>query len=76
MQHVWASGEVHRGFWWGSLRDGSHLEDPDVDGMIILKWIFNKWDRGMEWIDMAQDRNRWRAVVTKYFDGTKIWLYV
>jgi len=21
-----------------------HLEDTDVDGMIILKWIFRKWD--------------------------------
>jgi hypothetical protein len=39
------------------------LEDPGVDGRIILKWIFKKWDGGMEWIDMAQDRDRWRAVV-------------
>jgi hypothetical protein len=22
------------------------LEDPDVDGRIILKWIFSKWDVG------------------------------
>jgi hypothetical protein len=21
-----------------------HLEDPGVDGMIILRWIFRKWD--------------------------------
>jgi hypothetical protein len=27
----------------------SHLEDPDVDGRIILKWIFRKWDI-REWI--------------------------
>jgi hypothetical protein len=40
------------------------LEDPDVDGRIILKWIFKKWDGGgMDWIDMAQDRDRWRALV-------------
>jgi hypothetical protein len=29
--------EVHTGFWWGDLREGDHLEDPDVDGRIILK---------------------------------------
>jgi hypothetical protein len=38
--------EVHTGFWWGSLREGDHLEDPGVDGRIILKWIFEKWDGG------------------------------
>jgi hypothetical protein len=38
--------EVHTGFWWGDLREGDHLEDPRVDGRIILKWIFKKWDGG------------------------------
>jgi hypothetical protein len=33
-------------FWWGSLRERDHLEDPCVDGRLILKWIFNKWDEG------------------------------
>jgi hypothetical protein len=39
------------------------LEDPGIDGRIILKRILKKWDGGMDWIDVAQDRNRWRAVV-------------
>jgi hypothetical protein len=39
------------------------LEDLGVDGRIISKWIFTKWDGGMVWIDLAQDRDRWRAVV-------------
>jgi hypothetical protein len=34
-----------------------------LDGRTILKWIFKKWDGGMDWIDMAQDRDRWRALV-------------
>jgi hypothetical protein len=31
--------------------------------MIILRWIFRKWDRGMDWIDLALDTDRWFAVV-------------
>jgi hypothetical protein len=55
--------EVHTGFWWGDLREGDHFGDPGVDGRMILKWIFKKWDEGMDWIELAQDRDRWRAVV-------------
>jgi hypothetical protein len=29
------------------------LGDPGVDGRIILKYIFKKWDVGMDWIDLA-----------------------
>jgi len=32
------------------------LEDPGVDGKIILRWILRKCDWGSEWIDLAQDR--------------------
>jgi hypothetical protein len=39
------------------------LKDRGVDVRIILKWIFKNWKRDMNWIDLAQDRGRWRALV-------------
>jgi len=56
-------GKVYTGFWWGNLKERNHLEDSGAYGRIILIWIYRKWVRGMDWIDLAQDRNRWRAVV-------------
>jgi len=53
----------------GNLTERGHLEDPVVDGRIILRWIFGKWDAGMDWIELAQDRDRWRALVN---DLTKL----
>jgi hypothetical protein len=39
------------------------LKDPGVDGRIILKWIFYRLDGGIDWIDLAQDKVRWRDFV-------------
>jgi hypothetical protein len=55
---------VYKCFWWGNLRERDHLEAPGVDGRIILRWIFRKWDVGyLDWIELAQDRDRWRGRV-------------
>ena len=65
-EHVASKGreEVYTWFWWGNLRERDHLGDPGVDGMIVLRWIFRKWNVGsMDWIELAQDRNRWRALM-------------
>ena len=59
---------MYTGFRWGNVRERYHLEDPGVDGRIILRWIFRKWDvgrGGMDWIDLAQDRNRLQALLIK-----------
>jgi hypothetical protein len=45
------------------VREGDHLKDLDVDGWVKQNWIFKKWDGGMDWINLAQDRDRWCALV-------------
>ena len=37
-------GEVHTEFYWENLREGGHLEDPGVDGRMILKLVFERLD--------------------------------
>jgi hypothetical protein len=44
MWRVWERREVCTG--WGNLRERSHWGEPDVDGRIILRWIFRK----LEWV--------------------------
>jgi hypothetical protein len=45
------------------MRERDHLGDPSIDGRIILRSIFRKWDGGMDWIDQDQDRDRWLALM-------------
>ena len=51
---------MYIGFWWRNLEEREHLEDPDVDGKIVLRWIFTEWDgragadwSGSEWGQLA-----------------------
>ena len=53
---------MHTGFWWGNLSKRDHMEDPGIDERMILKWTLRKWDEGMDWTGLAQDRDRWHAL--------------
>jgi hypothetical protein len=33
---------VYTGFWWGNTRERDYLEDPGLDGRIIIRWVFRK----------------------------------
>jgi len=33
-------GEAHTAVWRGNMMERNHLEEPGVDGRIILRWIF------------------------------------
>jgi len=46
MLHVRGRRADHTGVWWGNTRERDHLEMPGIDGRIIIKWIFRKWDGG------------------------------
>jgi hypothetical protein len=48
MWRVWGRGGLCTGVWWGSLKERDHWGDPDVDGRIILRWIFRKWEGVVE----------------------------
>jgi len=58
MWRVWGRGEVCTGFKWGNVRERDNWGDPDVDGRIILRWIFGKWERvetGLNWLRKGTD---------------------
>jgi hypothetical protein len=61
--HVWRRGEMHKGFWWGNLRKRDHLENPGVDGRIILKWILKKYAgrawTGLNWLMLETSGRLW-----------------
>jgi hypothetical protein len=65
MRWAWhiACRNIYTSFWWGNLREGDNLEDIKLDCRIILKWIFKKWNGGMNWIDLAREWGRRLALL-------------
>ena len=54
MWHVWDKGEVSTRISWRELREREHLEGIGVNGKIILKYTFKRWDKeawiGLLWL--------------------------
>jgi hypothetical protein len=51
--HVWETGQLYAGFWCGDLKERDQEEDN----------IKMDQDGGIDWIDMAQGRDRRRSLV-------------
>jgi hypothetical protein len=52
------------GYWWEIQRERDHYEDQDVGGWIIIAMDIGDVGWGdVDWIGLAKDRNRWRALV-------------
>ena len=62
MWHIWRKIEVCTKFWWGNLRERGHCGDQDVDGRIILRWIFRKVEgvlwTGWNWLGVGTGGGR------------------
>jgi hypothetical protein len=64
MWHAREKREKHTWFWWKSPKKRDHSQNQGVDGRIGIR--MDLWDIGwgcVEWIQLAQDRDRWLALV-------------
>jgi len=56
--------EVYTGFWWGNLKERDHLGRPRRRWESNIKMDFQELGYGgMDWIELAQDRDGWQALV-------------
>jgi len=58
MWHVWETREVHTGFWWGDLSERDHSEDLGIDENGSKMALQEAGWECMDWIDLAEDRDR------------------
>jgi hypothetical protein len=50
--------KVYR-FWWESSKERDHLEDQNIDRRMGSEWVLGRLAGGMDWIQLAQDRDQW-----------------
>jgi len=46
MWHAWEIRDVCTRLWWGDLKERHHFEDLGIDGRLIIKLMFKKYDGG------------------------------
>jgi hypothetical protein len=64
MWHVWGTGRGHTEFSWGDLMERYHFENLGLDGRMILKFVFKKWDEeAWTGLILAEDSDGWWALV-------------
>jgi hypothetical protein len=58
MELGWGGERCVQGFGGGNLSERDHWGDPGVEGRIILRWIFRKWDvgvwTGLSWLSIER----------------------
>jgi hypothetical protein len=58
--------EAYTGFWWENLRERDHLGDPRLRWEVNIKIDLQEMGcEGMDWIELAQDRDRRQALVNE-----------
>ena len=63
MQHVWGTEGPYTGFWWGNMKEVDHLGDR-CRWEDNIKMNFSEVGcEGVNWIELAQDRERLWALV-------------
>jgi alpha-glucosidase (family GH31 glycosyl hydrolase) len=72
MWHAWDAREECTRLWWESPKERDRSEDQGVDGTKMdIRDI--GWER-VKWIQLAQDRDRWRALVNLRILGPRGYL--
>jgi len=51
-----------------TINAGNYFDELRVHGRLIFKWIFKKSNVGTDWIVLAQDRDRWWALLNTVMD--------
>jgi hypothetical protein len=65
--------DIYTRFWCVNLSESDHLEDPGVDGEVILRSIFKMFDVG-HGLDEASSGNRQLVGACEYGNETSVFI--